>query len=54
MKPLISVNSFVIFPPWSCTCFFAFSSSCGEAPDLRVTYPESVRRACDRADGDSR
>ena len=39
VKPLISLNSFVILPPWSSTCFFAASSCSGEAPDLRVTYP---------------
>jgi hypothetical protein len=37
VKPLIRVNSLVILPPWSVTCFFAFSSSSLEAPDLRVT-----------------
>ena len=37
VKPLIRVNSLVILPPCSVTCFFAFSSSSLEAPDLRVT-----------------
>lgn len=37
VKPLMRVNSLVTLPPWSDTCFFAFSSSLLEAPDLRVT-----------------
>jgi hypothetical protein len=39
VKPLMSVNSFVILPPWSWTFCFALSSSSWEAPDLRVTLP---------------
>ena len=37
VKPLMSENSFVIFPPCSVTWDLAFSSSSLEAPELRVT-----------------
>ncbi len=45
VKPLMRVNSLTILPPWFCTSFFAFSSSCSEAPDFRVTYGSQTPKA---------